>query len=265
MSISASCCESIVNDPRVSLSQLPLLSEAERRQLLYDWNDTHAEFVPLACVHESFAQQAARTPDQTAVSSDRETWTYRELNERANRLGHYLRARGVGPDVTVAICVPRSAAMLACVLGVLKAGGAYVPLDPSYPKERLAFMLEDSGASLVLTEQKFAERLASSGARLILLDLDGPAIDAESDADPLPSATTGNLAYVIYTSGSTGKPKGVMVQHGSLANYIRAASVAYEIVPQDRVAAIPAFQLRWQRGRDFRVSDKRCDSRTARR
>ncbi len=235
--------ESVVNDPRVSLSQLPLLSDAERRQLLYDWNETHTEFVSLTSVHESFAQQAARTPDQTAVSSDRDTWTYRELNERANRLGHYLRSRGVGPEVTVAICLSRSAAMLACILGVLKAGGAYVPLDPSYPKERLHFMLEDSGASLVLTEQRFVERLASSGARLILLDLDAPAIDAESDADPLPIASTGNLAYVTYTSGSTGKPKGVMVQHGSLANYIRAASVAFEIVPHDRVLQFLPFSF----------------------
>ncbi len=236
--------EGIVDDPRVSLSQLALLSAAERRQLLYDWNDTHAEFLSSPCVHESFAQQAARTPERPAVSSDRETWTYRELNERANRLAHYLRARGVGPEVTVAICVSRSAAMLACVLGVLKAGGAYVPLDASYPKERLAFMLADSGASLVLAEQKFAAELLSlSDARLIILDVDGPSIDAESDRDPLPSAAAGNLAYVIYTSGSTGKPKGVMVQHGSLANYIRAAGVAFEIVPPDRVLQFSSFSF----------------------
>ncbi|HET6975215.1 MAG TPA: amino acid adenylation domain-containing protein [Pyrinomonadaceae bacterium] len=235
--------QGIVDDPLVNLSQLPLLSNAERRQVLYEWNDTHAEFVSLTSVHESFAQHAARLPDQTAVSSDRETWTYRELNERANHLGHYLRARGVGPEVRVAICLSRSAEMLACVLGVLKAGGAYVPLDPSYPREHLHFILEDSGALFVLTEQKFVERLASSSVRLILLDVDGPAIDAESDADPLPIATTGNLAYVTYTSGSTGKPKGVMVQHGSLANYIRAASVAFEIVPQDRVLQFLPFSF----------------------
>ena len=235
--------EGIVDDPRVSVSQLPLFSDDQRHQLLYDWNDTHAEFESLACVHESFAQQAGRTPDHIAVSAGRETWTYRELNERANRLAHYLRARGVGPDVPVAICVPRSPAMLVCVFGVLKAGGAYVPLDPSYPKERLVFMLEDSGASLVLTEQEFGDRLALSEARLILLDVDGPAIDAESDRDPSPSATAGNLAYVIYTSGSTGKPKGVMVQHGSLANYTRTVNVAYEIAPQDRVLQFFSFSF----------------------
>ncbi len=235
--------QGIVDDPHASLSQLPLLPEAERRQLLYDWNDTQAEFVSLSCVHESFAQQSARTPDRTAISSDLETWTYRELNERANRLGHYLRARGVGPDVTVGICVPRSGAMLACVLGVLKAGGAYVPLDPSYPRERLSCLLEDSGTLLVLTEQKFVGQLGLSEARLILLDVDGSAIEAESDADPLPIATSENLAYVTYTSGSTGKPKGVMVQHGSLANYIRGASAAYEIVPGDRVLQFLPFSF----------------------
>jgi amino acid adenylation domain-containing protein/non-ribosomal peptide synthase protein (TIGR01720 family) len=235
--------EGIVDDPRVSVSQLPLFSDARKHELLCDWNVTHAEFVSPACVHESFAQQARRTPDQIAISADRETWMYRELNERANRLAHYLRARGVGPDVPVAICVPRSPVMLACIFGVLKAGGAYVPLDPSYPKERLVFMLEDSGASLVLTEQEFADRFALSEARLILLDVDGPAIDAESDRDPSPSASPGNLAYVIYTSGSTGKPKGVMVQHGSLASYIRAATVAYEITPQDRVLQFFSFSF----------------------
>src|SRR5262249_26289758 len=119
--------------------------------------------------------------------------------------------------------------MLTCVLGVLKAGGAYLPLDPSYPKERLAFMLEDSGAALLLNEH--------------LLKTDAAAIDAESDADPPPSATVDNLAYVIYTSGSTGMPKGVMVQHGSLANYIQAANSAYEIVPQDRILQFSSFSF----------------------
>jgi non-ribosomal peptide synthetase component F len=119
--------------------------------------------------------------------------------------------------------------MLTCVLGVLKAGGAYVPLDPSHPEERLAFMLEDSGVSLLLNER--------------LLEIDAAAIDAESDDDPAPSATVDNLAYVIYTSGSTGTPKGVMVQHGSLANYIQAVSLAYEIVPEDRILQFSSFNF----------------------
>ena len=227
--------ESIVADPFARLSELPVLSAAERRQLLYEWNDTREEFAGPACVHEWFEQQAARTPDHVAVSSAQEAWSYRELNERANRLAHYLRARGVGPDVVVAVCVGRSAAMLACLLGVLKAGGAYVPLDPTYPEERLRFMLEDSGASLLLTEQRFAGRLDGRAARLVLLDADAAELAAESIADPPPSAAAGNLAYVIYTSGSTGRPKGVMVSHGSLTNFVRAACAEYGIGPEDRV------------------------------
>ncbi|HKR12409.1 MAG TPA: amino acid adenylation domain-containing protein [Pyrinomonadaceae bacterium] len=221
--------ESVVSDSAASLCALPILSQSMRQQVLYDWNDTRTNFAPLVCVHESFSQLAASTPDQIAIVAGEEILSYRELNERANRLAHYLRARGVGPEVCVGICVPRSTAMLACVLGVLKAGGAYVPLDPAYPEERLAFMIEDSGAELVLDEQ--------------FLKTEAAAIDAASDADPAPSATVDNLAYVIYTSGSTGTPKGVMVQHGSLANYIRAANRAYEIVPQDRVLQFLPFSF----------------------
>ncbi|HKR21228.1 MAG TPA: amino acid adenylation domain-containing protein, partial [Pyrinomonadaceae bacterium] len=221
--------ESIVSDPWASVSKLQLLSSATRRQLLYDWNDTRVGFGVFACVHELIAQHAASTPDQIAVVSGAETLTYRELNARANRLAHYLRARGVGPEVPVGISLPRSAAMVICVLGVLKAGGAYVPLDPSYPKERLSFMLEDSGAALLLNKQ--------------FLDREATAIDAQSDADPSVVTTSENLAYIIYTSGSTGTPKGVMVQHGSLTNYISAANRAYEIVPEDRILQFAPFSF----------------------
>jgi non-ribosomal peptide synthetase component F len=221
--------ESIVADPAVSLSELQLLSSAARQRILYDWNDTSVDFSSLVCVHESFAQRAACAPEQIAIATGGETLSYRELNKRANRLARYLRARGVGPEVLVGICVPRSAAMLTCVLGVLKAGGAYLPLDPSYPEERLAFMLKNSGASLLLTEQ--------------LLHTDSAAIDAESDDDLIPSATVDNLAYVMYTSGSTGTPKGVMVQHGSLANYVHAANLVYGVVPEDRVLQFFSFSF----------------------
>lgn len=221
--------ESITADPSAGLSTLPLLSQAARRHVLYDWNDTQASFAPLRCVHESFAQRAAAAPDHLAVVAGAETLSYRELNQRANRLAHYLRARGVGPETRVGICVSRSPAMLTCMLGVLKAGGAYVPLDPLYPAERLAFMIDDSGAALLLTEE--------------LLVTEAATIAAASDADPAPAATVDNLAYVIYTSGSTGMPKGVMVQHGSLANYIRAANLAYEIGPKDRVLQFSSFSF----------------------
>ncbi|HEY6802663.1 MAG TPA: amino acid adenylation domain-containing protein [Pyrinomonadaceae bacterium] len=232
----------IVDDPHTTVAKLPLLSHAEKQQILYDWNNTHVTFESLTYVHELFTQQAARTPDQIAVISARGTWNYRELNERANRLAHYLRALGVGPEVIVAICVSRSAAMLACVFGVLKAGGAYVPLDPSYPRERLRFMLEDSGASLVLTEEKSATELFSSTAAQVVL-IDREAIATESGDNPSAIVTPENLAFVIYTSGSTGKPKGVMVPHGSLANFVRAVNIDYKIGPRDRVLQFLPFSF----------------------
>jgi amino acid adenylation domain-containing protein/non-ribosomal peptide synthase protein (TIGR01720 family) len=233
----------IVADPSARLSELPMLSAAESRQLLHEWNDTRGEFAGPACVHEWFERQAERAPDHVAVSSEQGAWSYRELNERANRLAHYLRARGVGPDVRVAVCVGRSASTVACLLGVLKAGGAYVPVDPAYPEERLALMLEDSGASLLLTEQRFAGKLGRRPTRLILLDADAAELAAESGANPQPSAAARNLAYVIYTSGSTGRPKGVSVEHGSLTNFVRAASAEYDIGPGDRVLQFASFSF----------------------
>ncbi|HEU4769164.1 MAG TPA: amino acid adenylation domain-containing protein, partial [Pyrinomonadaceae bacterium] len=221
--------ESVVADPSLALAELSMQSPSERQQLLFGWNNTQVDPGPFAGVHELFERHAALTPDQTAVVSDGQTWSYRELNERANRLAHYLRARGVGPEVTVGISLPRSAAMLACVLGVLKAGGAYVPLDPSYPEERLAFMVRNSRALLVLTEE--------------LLESDASSIDAESEQNLSLAITAENLAYLIYTSGSTGTPKGVMVQHGSLSNYIVSASVAYDVVPGDRVLQFSSFSF----------------------
>ncbi len=133
--------------------------------------------------------------------------------------------------------------MLASLLGVLKAGGAYVPLDPAYPEERLRFMLEDSGAPLLLTEERFAGRLDARASRTVLLDADRAEIEAESDADLMPVAAAGNLAYVIYTSGSTGRPKGVMVSHGSLTNFVRAARAEYDIGPEDRVLQFASFSF----------------------
>ncbi len=221
--------EGIVADPSVTLSNLALQAATERRQVLFEWNDTHADFGPFAAVHELFEHQAARTPDQAAVVYGAETLSYRELNERANRLARYLRARDVGAEARIGISVPRSTAMFVCVLGVLKAGGAYVPLDPSYPEERLAFMLRDSGSALLLTEE--------------FLEAERAAIDAHSVENLSLAHTAENLAYIIYTSGSTGTPKGVMVQHGSLANYIRAASIAYEIGPEDRVLQFSSFSF----------------------
>ena len=205
-----------VADPVVPVSRLALLDAAEREQLLVEWNATAAPY-PELCVHELFAQQAARTPDAPALMCGDAMMSYRELDERSNRLAHHLRTLGVGPEVVVALCLERSTEMVVGLLAILKAGGAYLPLDPSYPPERLAFMLTDAAAPVLVTSEAFA-KLAPPELRCVSLDHpDEQARIAASPATPTgPTTTPDNLAYVIYTSGSTGKPKGVMVRHGGL-------------------------------------------------
>jgi amino acid adenylation domain-containing protein len=219
----------VVADPDRRLSDLPLLTDAERQQLLVDWNDTRAEYPRERCVHELFQEQAARTPAAVAVAGGGVTLTYAELNRRANRLAHRLQALGVGPESLVGLYAERTPGMVVGLLGILKAGGAYVPLDPSYPTERLAFMLEDAAAPFVLTERRLAASLPASSARHVLLDADAEAIARHSDDNPDSGATPDNLAYVPYTSGSTGKPKGALILHRGLVNYLHWATEAYEV------------------------------------
>ena len=199
-----------------------LLAPWERQQLLVEWNDT-GEPRPAATFPEAFQAQAARTPEAVAVESAAERLTYRELEDRAGRLARRLRSQGVGLEVRVGLFLDRSPELVIALLAVMEAGGAYVPLDPSYPEERLAFLLEDSGVSLVLTRSDLAGRLPETRARVVRID------DGEEEAGgPLPGAVPPeSLAYVLYTSGSTGRPKGVMVHHAGLANYLAWAARAY--------------------------------------
>jgi len=220
--------EGAVADPDRRISELPLLGPAERRRVVVEWNDTARAYVR-QCVHQRFEAQVARAPDAVAVSFAGQGLTYGELNRRANQLAHHLRRLGVGPETLVGICVERSLEMVAGVLGVLKAGGAYVPLDPTYPKERLAFMIEDTRSAVLLTQERLAAGLAGCGATVVCLDRDWGAIARES-AENLQNATDpGNLAYVIFTSGSTGRPKGVMVTHDNLQNACTAYETAYRL------------------------------------
>ncbi|MET0648994.1 MAG: amino acid adenylation domain-containing protein, partial [Pyrinomonadaceae bacterium] len=214
----------VVADASARVGQSDLLSERERRRLLVEWNDTRRPFPAARCVHELFAEQAARTPDALAVAACGESLTFGQLEERANRLANYLRRRGVGPDVPVVLSVERSAEMIVGLLGILKAGGAYVPLDPSYPAARLSFMLEETGAPLVLTQSHL--RAALADARAVCLDTQWPEIAAESALAPRAALDPENLAYVIYTSGSTGTPKGVGVRHRSVVNLLTALRAA---------------------------------------
>ncbi len=211
-----------IADPERSLSDLSALPEDERRKVVVEWNATAADYPRGRCVHELFAARAEQVPDAAAVVLDGERWTYRELNERSNRLARFLRAEGVGPEARVGICLERSPKLIMAVLAVLKAGGAYVPLDPAYMQdadERVRFMLQDAQASLVLTDSILSARIGADWAKQVLLDgRQAEEIDSEDRRNPDPAASAENLAYVLYTSGSTGRPKGVMVTHGNLLN-----------------------------------------------
>ncbi|HEY0375499.1 MAG TPA: amino acid adenylation domain-containing protein, partial [Pyrinomonadaceae bacterium] len=219
----------VASDTQQRLSQLPMLTADERHQLLVEWNETGREYPREKCVHELFEEQAERTPEAVAVLSEREEVSYRELNERANRLAHYLRSLGVGPDVVVGVCLERSVEMVVAVLGILKAGGAYLPLDPELPLERLRWMLEDSNVPLLLTEERVEGRLPTHWGQTIYLDAEWEAIAGQEAENPAGAAAAGNLAYVIYTSGSTGRPKGIMIPHSGLTNYLSWSAPTYAL------------------------------------
>jgi amino acid adenylation domain-containing protein len=197
---------------------------------LLQWNDTHADF-PRVCTHELFELQVDRDPEAIAVVFGKRQLSYRELNEQANRVAHYLRRRGVRPNVLVGVCLERSPEMIVALLAVWKAGGAYVPLDPTYPKERLSFMIEDAQPLVLLTEKKCLPLLSTSGDKLVYLDTDWPMLGQETGDNPAPIAGPSNLAYVMYTSGSTGKPKGAMILHRGLVNYLWWAIRTYAVEP----------------------------------
>jgi amino acid adenylation domain-containing protein/non-ribosomal peptide synthase protein (TIGR01720 family) len=192
-----------------------MLTATERQQLLVEWNHTQVDYPKDVCIHQLFEAQVEQTPDAVAVVFENQRLTYGELNRKANCLAHYLRALRVGPDTLVGICVERSVEMVVGLLGILKAGGAYVPLDPAYPQPRLGFMLEDTQASVLLTQQHLLEKLPKHQAHVVCLDTSWQIIAKESENNPASIGTPDHLAYVIYTSVSTGRPKGVAIEHHS--------------------------------------------------
>jgi len=234
--------EGVVADPDQPISALPLLTDAERRQLLVDWNNTRTDYPHDTCIHELFAAQAARTPDAIAVVYEDDQLTYAELDQRANQLAHYLRRRGVGPDVLVGLCVERSVEMVVALLGILKAGGAYVPLDPAYPAERLAFMLQDSQAPVLLSQQWLRDRLPAYDGAIVLIDADAAIAAAPVEAPP-DGATPATLAYVLYTSGSTGRPKGVRIPHRALTNLLASMREEPGITAADTLLAVTTLSF----------------------
>ena len=228
--------EGAVQQPSLPVSRLPLLPSALQHRVLREWSSSHRPWLTDSLVPSLFEAQAALTPDSLAVTDGSLSLSFRELNSRSNQLAHLLRHLGVGPDVRVAFCLERSSEAVLSILAILKAGGAYVPLDPSYPSERLAFMLRDSGAAVLLTRAPFAQRLPDSSSHLLRLDESTHLLSLQSEENLPPLASPSNLAYVIYTSGSTGLPKGVMVTHDSLLNLHQALREAvYQGQPPLRV------------------------------
>jgi amino acid adenylation domain-containing protein/non-ribosomal peptide synthase protein (TIGR01720 family) len=229
--------------PEQRLAQVPLMDAAERARVVKEWNDTFVEYPSNLALHELFETQVERTPDSVAVTCEAEQLSYGELNRRANRLAHYLQSLGVGPDVLVGICMERSPEMVVGLLGILKAGGAYVPLDPEYPKDRTAFMMEDTNLTVIITQSHLAAQLPASGASIISLDTEWQLIAGESDENPAQTAGPDNLAYVIYTSGSTGRPKGAMLAHRGICNRLMWMQDQYKLDRTDSVLQKTPFSF----------------------
>ena len=254
--------EGIVANPETRVAHLPLLRAAERHQILIEWNNTLRAYPQDQCIHERFEEQVERTPEaialvcptspldlsrgtleQGGIEEKQEALTYREFNERANQLAHYLIAQGVGAETLVGICVERSLEMVIGLYGILKAGGAYVPIDPTYPAERLAFMLEDSQTPLLLTQSHLLERLAKVDTPVICLDRDWESIAQYETHNPSGRVTPDNLAYCIYTSGSTGKPKGAMNNHHGIYNRLLWMQEEYQLTDSDHILQKTPFSF----------------------
>jgi amino acid adenylation domain-containing protein len=210
----------VTADPGQRIDTLPLLTAAEHELLFVEWNRTAADYCRDWCAHQIFEAQAARTPDAIAAVFEDQQISYRELEERANRLANHLRSLGVGPDVLVGLCVDRSLDLVVGFLGLLKAGGAYVPLDATYPTDRLKFILDDARSPVILTQEKLLAKLPPTEAALVCIDRDWPLIAENSAEQPRSGVTPENLTYVMYTSGTTGRPKGIAMPHRPLVNMI---------------------------------------------
>ncbi|MCB0168065.1 MAG: amino acid adenylation domain-containing protein, partial [Anaerolineae bacterium] len=227
----------IVANPMQSIARIPLLTEPEHRQLLVGWNDTRIDYAANPCLHQLFERQAAQTPDAVAVVYEDQQLTYQTLNQRANQLAHYLQSLGVGPDTIVGLCLEPSPDMVVAVLGILKAGGAYLPLDPAYPQARIAFMLADAQASLLIHQASMDNdpQPAFDNGPLTTLDLNrlSQRLSREATHNPINRTTSDHLAYIIYTSGSTGQPKGVMIPHANVTRLFTATQQWFHFGPTD--------------------------------
>jgi len=235
--------EGVAANPDRRVSELPMLPAKERQQLLFDWNQTQQEYAHNKTIQQLFETHAELTPDALAVACGTQQVSYGELNRRANQLAHYLREHGVEEESLVAVCMERSLEIVVGCLAIMKAGGAYVPLDPAYPEQRLAFMVEDAGAQIILTKEPQREKLSGAGATVFCLDTGWDEIAGNSDKNLSSRVLPDNLAYMIYTSGSTGQPKGVEIQHNALMNLVSWHQRVYDVKPTDRATQVagPGF------------------------
>ncbi len=249
--------QAVVTNPRERLSELRLLTEPERRQIVMEWNDTAVQWpatsaaggkqpAKIAMLHELFEQQVERTPTAIALTFEDQHLTYPELNGRANQLAHHLRALGVGPETQVGVMMERSLELVVSLLAILKAGGAYVPFDPGYPEERLAFMLNDAGVRVLLTQARLLERIPASGRDSLamrVLAVDRVPERSREKPNPQVQMTGANLAYMIYTSGSTGAPKGAQNTHGGIVNRLLWMQQRYQLKSDDVVLQKTPFSF----------------------
>jgi len=232
-----------VEHPNLPVSKVPLLTGEEQSLIVDGWNATKSEYPQAMCLHELIEAQAKRTPDSVAIAMGKEQISYRALDERANQVANYLQHRGVGPETLVGIFLERSIDMVVALLAVLKAGGAYIPLDPAYPTERIAFILEDSGAKVLLTQQDLVGVLVSSNATVITMDaMKGP-VAKQRKVAPKVSLTPQSMAYVLYTSGSTGKPKGVQITHANLVNFLFSMQAKPGMTSADTLLAVTTLSF----------------------
>ncbi len=235
--------DSILSDPLLPLSLLPMLSPAERSQLLLDFNDTDSDFSRHLCIHHLFEAQVDRSPDAVALVFNDHRISYSELNQCSNQLAHYLQKLGVGPESLVGICLERSVEMVVSLLGILKAGGAYLPIDPYYPLDRISFMIEDSSLNLLLTQQQLLSLLGQQPADMVCIDSISPLLDQQPSSNPTCEVESRNAAYLIYTSGSTGRPKAVVIEHKSVVNFLTSMEQKLAISSEDVLVAVTTLSF----------------------
>jgi surfactin family lipopeptide synthetase C len=226
--------EGMVANPEQRLSDLPLLTEAEQHQLIYEWNQTRRDYPADKCIHQLFERRAETAADQIALVHGEREVTYGELNRRSNQLSRYLLRKGIGPESLVAVCLDRSPELIIAIMAILKAGSAFVSLAVDSPAERLEYMLQDTGAKMVITREALVDRLERAGLEVVRIDSERIQISLEDTTSPESSVTPENLAYAVYTSGSTGRPKGILITHRSLVNYATAVNQIYDLSAMDR-------------------------------